>query len=185
MPKILNWLNKSSKSSKFDNWISQYHGALYKHAFWMTGSREIAQEVVQEAFFQAWLSLGSLKDEEKVLPWLLTILRRTVYREQRCQYRNAETTEELKKLDHGAAQPDALPLLEIYAALESLSPKLRDAFLLYHLHGYSYEEVGEQLQIPTGTVMSRISRAREILQQQKDTVDGEKVIKFKKIKRGT
>ena len=79
---------KSSNSSKFDEWISRYHGALYKHALWMMGNKDIAQDVTQEAFFQAWLSIHALKDDEKALPWLLTILRRTVYREQRCQYKN-------------------------------------------------------------------------------------------------
>lgn len=184
MTKLLKWLHKSSKSVKFDDWISRYHGALFKHALWMMGSRDIAQEMTQEAFFQAWLCIDSLKDETKVLPWLLTILRRTVYREQRCQYRNAETLQELKRLDLEATQPDAFTLLEVYHALENLSPKLRDAFLLYHLHGFSYEEIGAQLEIPTGTVMSRISRARDALQKLQST-DSEKVIDFKRVKRGT
>jgi len=148
----------------------------------MVGSRDVAQEMTQEAFFQAWQSMGSLKDENKVLPWLLTILRRTVYREQRCQYRNAETLEELKILDAETVQADAFNLLDIYNTMENVSPKLRDAFLLYHLHGYSYEEVGNLLEIPTGTVMSRISRAREVLQKQKISTDDENVIKFKQVK---
>jgi len=182
MDNTLNWFNKSSKSAKFDDWISHFHGALYKHALWMVGSQDIAQEMTQEAFFQAWISIDSLNDEDKVLPWLLTILRRTVYREQRYQYRNAETLEELKKLDSESAQTDAFSLLDIYNTLETLSPKLRDAFLLYHLHGYSYEEVGNLLEIPTGTVMSRISRAREALRMQKKPTQDEKIVKFKQVK---
>lgn len=148
----------------------------------MVGSRDVAQEMTQEAFFQAWQSRGSLKDENKVLPWLLTILRRTVYREQRCQYRNAETLEELQKMDAETVQADTYTLLDIYNTLKNLSPKLRDAFLLYHLHGYTYEEVGLLMEIPTGTVMSRISRAREALQKQTNCTDDEKVIRFKQIK---
>lgn len=182
MSNILNWLSNSSRSAKFDDWISRYHGAIYKHALWMVGSQDVAQEMTQEAFFQAWQSMDSLKDEEKVLPWLLTILRRTVFREQRCQYRNAETLEELKILDAETVQTDACTLLDIYNTLEYLSPKLRDAFLLYHLHGYSYEEVGALMEIPTGTVMSRISRAREALHKQKNLADDEKVIKLKQVK---
>ena len=126
----------------------------------------------------------ALKDEDKALPWLLTILRRTVYREQRCQYRNQETLNTLKQLDLEETQSDAFTLLEIYDALEYLSPKLRDTFLLHHLHGLSYEEISAQLEIPTGTVMSRISRAREALQKQQNT-DSEKVIDFRSIKRGS
>jgi RNA polymerase sigma-70 factor (ECF subfamily) len=128
--------------------------------------------------------MDTLKDEDKALPWLLTILRRTVYREQRCQYRNRETLETLKQLDLEAMQSDIVALLEIYNALEHLSPKLRDTFLLHHLHGFTYEEISAQLEIPTGTVMSRISRAREALQKQQSK-DSEKVIDFRHIKRGS
>ena len=184
MVKFLKLIRKSTSSAKFDGWIHRYHGALYKHALWMVGSQDIAQEMVQEAFFQAWLSMDSLKDEDKALPWLLTILRRTVYREQRCQYRNQETLEALKQLDLEVTQSDAFTLMEIYNALEPLSPKLRDTFLLHHLHGFSYEEISAQLEIPTGTVMSRISRAREALQKQQNT-DSKNVIDFRKIRRGS
>jgi len=184
MAKFLKWLNKSSQSEKFNDWITRYHGAIYKHALWMVGSSDIAQDMTQDAFYQAWLSMDSLKDEEKVLPWLLTILRRAVYREQRCQYRNAETLEELKQLDGESTQPDSFTLIQVYAALETLSPKLRDAFLLYHLHGFSYEEIGMQLEIPPGTVMSRISRARKALLKDQ-YLDSEKVIEFKQVKRGS
>ncbi|WP_455208361.1 RNA polymerase sigma factor [Kaarinaea lacus] len=183
MNNYLKFGRKSSKPAKFGDWIHHYHGALYKHALWMVGSHDIAQEMVQEAYFQAWLSMDSLKDEDKALHWLLTILRRTVYREQRCQYRNLETVEALKQLDLRETQSDAFTLLEIYEALEYLSPKLRDTFLLHHLHGFSYEEISAQLEIPTGTVMSRISRAREALQKQQNT-DSEKIIDFRSIKRG-
>ena len=184
MKKLVNFLKKSSNRTNFDDWIRRYHGPLYKHALWMLGSREIAQEMTQEAFFQAWISLDSLKDEAKAFSWLLTILRRAVYREQRSQYRNRETLEALQQLDDGATQDDAFTLVEIYTALENLSPKLRDTFLLHHLHGFSYEEISTQLEIPVGTVMSRISRARESLQKRQNT-DIEKIIDFRSIIRGS
>jgi len=184
MGKFRKLLRKSSNLEKFGHWIQQYHGVLYKHALWMVGSQDIAQDMTQEAFYRAWLSIDSLKDESKALPWLLTILRRSVYREQRCQYRNQETIETLSQLDLDETQPDAFTLLEIYHALEFLTPKLRDTFLLHHLHGFSYEEISTQLEIPTGTVMSRISRAREALQKLQDT-DNEKVIDLRSIKRGS
>ena len=150
----------------------------------MVGSQDLAQDMTQEAFYQAWLSIDSLKDESKALPWLLTILRRAVYREQRCQYKNQETLNELRQMDLENAQPDAFSLPEIYSALELLTPKLRDTFLLHHLHGFTYEEISTQLEIPTGTVMSRISRAREALQKQEEPAN-EKVIDFRSIKRGS
>jgi len=174
---------KTSKTNIFAGWVRDFHAALYRHALWMVGSRDIAQDMVQEAFYQAWLSLDSLKDENKALPWLLTILRRAVYREQRFRYRNEETLDALKVLDQESTPPEAHRLLDIYNALEDLSPKLRDTFLLHFLHGFSYEEISSQLEIPSGTVMSRLARAREALQKQVNA-NSEKIIDFRSISRG-
>lgn len=182
MGSILKFTKTSKKTAKFAEWINGYHGALYKHALWMLGSQDLAQEMTQEAFFQAWLCMDSLKDDSKALPWLLTILRRSIYREQRCQYRNRETVEALQQQDFEHTHSETHTLLDIYSALQQLTPKLRDTFLLHHLHGFSYEEIGAQLEIPTGTVMSRISRARDALQKQQHS-DNENVIGFRPIKR--
>lgn len=177
-------LKKKPSESEFDGWISQYHGALYKHALWMTGNQDIALDMTQEAFYQAWMSRRKLKDKDKALPWLLTILRRTVYREQRYQYRHAETMKTLSEMNLEQHESDASSLLEIYYVFEGLTPKLRDTFLLYQLHGYSYEEISEQLEIPVGTVMSRISRARDALKRRHDLAD-QKVIDIGDVKRGS
>ena len=174
---------KKAGITQFDDWISRYHAVLYKHALWMTGNQDIAQEMTQETFYQAWLSRHTLKDMDKALPWLLTILRRAIYRELRCQYRHVETLTQLSLLDQDTTQSDACGLLEIYYALEKLSPKLRETFLLHHLHGFSYEEISAQLEIPMGTVMSRIARAREALQNQHNT-GAKNIIQFNHAKRG-
>lgn len=183
MKKLLDKIKKPDKARQFSIWVNQYHAALYKHALWMTGSNDLAQEMTQEAFYQAWACIHSLKDHDKALPWLLTILRRAVYREQRYQYRNKETCQALGNQDQEYATEDSVTLLEIYHTMEQLTPKLRDTFLLYHLHGFSYEEISEQLQIPTGTVMSRLSRARQALQEQ-TTSNNTKIIEFSRHHRG-
>ena len=134
--------------------------------------------MVQEAFFQAWLAIDSLQNTDKPLPWLLTILRRAIYREQRCQYRQLDTFAQLSILDSEQSQNDSFHLLTLYSALESISNDHREVFLLHHLHGFSYEEIGEQLKIPRGTVMSRLARARDALQKLVQTNSDEKVIEL-------
>jgi len=167
----------------FERIINAHHAALYKHAFWMTGKQDVAADMVQEAFFQAWQCIDSLKSEDKALPWLLTILRRAVYREQRCQYRQIETAEQLGILDESHHQYDNACLLDIYAALEMVSAKHKDVFLLHYLHGFSYEEISEQLAIPKGTVMSRLARAREALQSILDQTKQDNVIQIDNVLR--
>ena len=176
----MKFIEKFSVKARFEGWVSTYHAALYRHALWMTGNCDVAVEMVQEAFFQAWISMDSLKDRDKVLPWLLTILRRAVYREQRSQYRHNETVAQLSELALELDENDPHQLLLIYRSLENLSPNHRDIVLLHYLQGFSYEEISEQLQIPKGTVMSRLSRAREaFLELELESVEGdEKVIQL-------
>ncbi|MDH5257050.1 MAG: sigma-70 family RNA polymerase sigma factor [Gammaproteobacteria bacterium] len=156
-------ITKRSKKKVFKEWVERHNSALYKHALWMTGNRDTAMDMVQECFFQAWLAIDSLKDKEKSLPWLLTILRRAIYKEQRYQYRQAEMLEQFALMDEKNHQQDGYQLSEIYNMLEGLSSAHRDIFLMHHLHGFSYQEISEQLEIPMGTVMSRISRAKKDL----------------------
>lgn len=131
----------------------------------MTGNQDIAADIVQETFFQAWRSMGSLSDSGKALPWLLTIMRRCVYREQRQQYRHQETVAWLSEQDILKEGDDSYQLLVIYSALAQLSVNHREVFVLHYFHGFSYDEISEQLEIPRGTVMSRLARARDALQQ--------------------
>lgn len=147
----------------FNRLISDHAPVLYRHALWMTGNRAVAEDVVQETFFQAWRSIQSLQDETRALAWLLTILRRSVYREQRTDYRRQDMHDQLAVFCEGCSQDDTQQLLILHRALDTISPSHREIFLLHHLHGFSYEEISEQLEIPKGTVMSRLSRARDAL----------------------
>jgi len=158
------FFNKKSTKAKFDGWIKLHYSALYKHALWMTGNRDLASDMVQETYYKAWLVIGSLQDEKKIFPWLLTIMRRVIYREQRYQYRHQATIEYLQQWNEESTAPQEYSILDLYRSLESISHVQREAFLLHTLHGFTYEEISEQLEIPMGTVMSRISRAKAALQ---------------------
>lgn len=179
----MKWFRKKANHALFDQWISAYHNALYKHALWMTGNKDLAFDMVQDTYFQAWTAMEKLQDKDKAFPWLLTILRRAIYREQRYQYRQTETMAALEILDDDTTPDYHYQLLEIYRALESLSTAHREALLLHYLHGFSYEEISAQLEIPVGTVMSRISRARESIRRT-HTSETDNVINLQDIRRG-
>ncbi len=163
------WFNKKSREILFSGWITQHHDALFKHALWMTGNGDLAADMVQETFYQAWLCIEGLRDHKKALSWLLTILRRAIHKEQRFKYRQLETLAQISALDEKQSQDDCYGLLQIYSALEQISPVQRDTFLLHHLHGFKYAEISEILNIPVGTVMSRLARAREALEKLEKT----------------
>jgi RNA polymerase sigma-70 factor (ECF subfamily) len=154
-------MNMLIEKQKFTNWIDRYHGPLFKHALWMTGNRSLAEELVQETFYQAWKSRHGIENDSQPLAWLLTILRRAVYKEH--QHARALSAGFAQDSIDSPAVEDPEALLDLGRGLLSLSARQRDILLLHALHGFSYEQIGEQLNIPVGTVMSRISRARQAL----------------------
>jgi RNA polymerase sigma-70 factor (ECF subfamily) len=148
----------------FVKWVKLYHGALYRHALWMIGDPEMAADLVQETCYQAWKSRKGLRDGEKAFAWFLTILRRNVYREY--GYRaSAPESIAAAALDAicSPAYDDHDVLIDLSRALNTISVSQRELLLLYGLHGFSYHEISRQLDIPLGTVMSRLARARSAL----------------------
>jgi RNA polymerase sigma-70 factor (ECF subfamily) len=165
-------------------WIDSCHGALFKHAFWMTGNRVLAEDLVQETFYQAWKNRHSIENSDNVLPWLLTVLRRAVYKEYQHSRSEPVSLSEEHIDDRTDLSQDHLDnLMDLSNGLMSLSARQRELLLLHALHGFSYEQISEQLSIPIGTVMSRIARARQTLRAFFTKDDADKVIiPFKKEK---
>jgi len=163
----------------FRQWITQHHEVLYRHALWMTSNVDLSKDLVQDSYYQAWKYRTSLRDETKILPWLLTILRRMVYKE--CQHSDKKPVSfqdvELNSV-LTAPKENTDAMIDLARGLNSLNVSQREILLLYALHGFTYEEISEQLEIPQGTVMSRLSRARKAmtLMQEETGVTKEAII---------
>ena len=149
---------------QFSGWITTYHPVLFKQALWMTGNQELANESVQEAFYQAWQARKTLRDKQKVRAWLLTILRRVIYRhyESNTTYSDQDLSEE--SLTDTPMQAAEL-MLDLNRCLQYLPLQQRELILYHSLHGFSYEQISQILDIPMGTVMSRLARARQNLKR--------------------
>jgi RNA polymerase sigma-70 factor (ECF subfamily) len=126
-------------------------------------------DLVQDVFERAFGSLGDLDDPASCRPWLLRIARNRVIDWQRAR----SARPELRLLEPGdspAPEPSVSPerveradAAALEAALATLSPELRDAVLLSDVWGCAYAEIAVVLDIPIGTVRSRIARARSRL----------------------
>ena len=165
----------------FTKWIDEQHSSLFKHAFWMTGNRALAEDLVQETYYQAWKSRNNIVSDHNPLPWLLTVLRRLVYKEYQQARLDALALSEQHIEQHieGSGSPtevDLDTLLDLGTGLLSLSTRQRELLLLHSLHGFTYDQISEQLGIPIGTVMSRISRARQTLRAFYTNSESHKVI---------
>jgi len=143
---------------------------LYNVALKYTGNVFDAEDILQETYLMAFNKFHQLKEPSKCKPWLLRILRNNFLKN--CQKSNSkqrlEQGEYIEFLKQNIRQKDAEELLakdsgnrELAAAIEKLPLKYREVLMLYYMDDMLYKEIADTLDIPIGTVMSRLTRARE------------------------
>ena len=128
-------------------------------SYLILGNRADCEDAMSEAILRAYERRDKLKKRESFRAWFLRILRNEAYNVLR-KRRRLPPVEELP--DGPAPDADSAGRLDLRAALHELSEDQRTALLL-HQEGYSLEEIGEALDVPVGTVKSRISRAKKTL----------------------
>lgn len=150
----------------FEQIVDAHYQGLYRFALSMCRRDATAQDLVQQTFLQ-WAKKGHmLREASKVKTWLFT----TIYREWLTLARREKKHEEIEfEPDlHGAIHenPDEDPKVDsqtLQSALEELEPNYRAPLVLFYLKELSYRDIAETLGIPIGTVMSRLSRAKDSL----------------------
>ncbi|MCA9713215.1 MAG: RNA polymerase sigma factor [Myxococcales bacterium] len=148
------------------------YAGLFRQLRYLTGDRAIAEELAQETFAQAMTARRRYDGRKGFRPWLHGIALNVVRKHWRKQrnttraHERLETLAELKRdLSEGTGNPDAGYLRRersraLYTALEELPPRLREAFVLRELQGLSTTEAAAQLDITTGNLAVRVTRAR-------------------------
>jgi RNA polymerase sigma-70 factor (ECF subfamily) len=161
----------------------EYMPSLYSAALRMTRNAADAEDLVQETYLRAYRGFGSFEQGTNLKAWLYRILTNTFINRYRAAKRRPDETdlEEVEDLYlyrrlgglEGArasrsAEDELLDVLtedEVREAVESLPENFRLAVLLADVEGFSYKEIAEILDIPIGTVMSRLHRGRRALQK--------------------
>lgn len=144
------------------------HGpALYRVAYRMTGDAHDAEDLVQEAFRSAWKSRATYEPGRGDRAWLTCILRRRVVDLWRKRQRpDAMSPQEMPDVGIEGPDPSADEYSDkVQAALNKLPRELRESLLLVVVGELTHQEVADLLQVPLGTVLSRVSRARRKLRQ--------------------
>jgi RNA polymerase sigma-70 factor (ECF subfamily) len=148
----------------FENLIRTYHVPLYRFALSLARNPADANDLTQQTFY-VWAAKGhTLRDVSKVKTWLFT----TLYREFLRTRRHGQRTTSLEDLPPGEQDPpaaeanlvDALDAPLVMQALQELPPLHREPLVLFYLENLSYLEIADILDVPVGTVMSRLSRAK-------------------------
>ena len=148
----------------------QAKGDMYRFAFRLCGDTDTADDLVQETFYHAWRSMGKLRHKEKARAWLFQILRyRYAHWVRERSRRPAIVGSAMPLEDH--AQTAATPF-EVLAereplqmALDTLEDRFKLPLLMVFMEGSTCQEAAEYLDIPLGTVLSRIHRARRHLRR--------------------
>jgi RNA polymerase sigma-70 factor, ECF subfamily len=138
---------------------------LYRAAWALTGSREDAEDLVQETYVRVLARPRFVRREDN-LGYLLRVLRNTFLNERRTRSRRPRTSPLPEGFDfveqRATAQPErALEATEVYEAIAELPDDFRDVLVAVDVVGLSYKEAADALRTREGTVMSRLYRARQ------------------------
>lgn len=155
--------------------------ALRRYAYALLRDRTAADDLVQDTLERALLHWSSRRNDGDLRAWLFTILRNLhVGRQRQALRRGAVVDIDEDDLPETAAGQDiVLETRDVLAALDHLPEEQKSLLLLVGVEDFSYEEAARVLDVPIGTVMSRLSRARRRL---RSIVDGDRVTLLRRVK---
>jgi RNA polymerase sigma-70 factor (ECF subfamily) len=172
-----------SAKEQFTTDAMQYAPQLFSTALRMTRSRSDAEDLVQETYIKGWRSFHTFQEGTNLRAWLFRIMTNTYINKYNAKKRKGTEVElddveelflykRLGSIDQSqlssSAEDQMLELFtddEVKNALEELPEDFRVPVLLSDVDGFSYKEIAEMLEIPIGTVMSRLHRGRKAMQK--------------------
>jgi RNA polymerase sigma-70 factor (ECF subfamily) len=165
----------AGQSAAFGQLVSKYQDRLYNALVHVIGSTEEARDVVQDAFVQAFLKLGSFHRSSAFYTWLYRI----AFNVAISRRRRRKPTSSIEQLREASGQEpvacDGAPsdrierqerVAQVQSALAAMSEEHRAVLVLREMDGLCYETIAEVLELPVGTVRSRLHRARIELREQ-------------------
>ena len=165
-------MGDQSKLTRFEQSILPHLDAAYNLARWLTRNEHDAEDMAQESYLRAFKFFDGFHGTD-ARAWLLAIVRNTCYtwlHQNRGRETMASFDEEIHTIENEASNPAKLVLKSddrelLKEALEELPVEFREVVVLRDLEELSYKQVAEVANIPLGTVMSRLARARERLKR--------------------
>jgi RNA polymerase sigma-70 factor (ECF subfamily) len=145
--------------------IDAHYEALYRYAYRLTGSAADAEDLTQEAFGKAFARLAQLREPDRAKAWLFRILRNLYLHKVRDEKRHRvvplDAVGDLPNRD--ADEPPEIDSAKLQQALDELDEGFRTPLILFYFEEFSYRDIAEQMELPIGTVMSRLARAKAYL----------------------
>lgn len=153
--------------NEFETAAMPHMNDLYRTARRILGCQTEAEDVVQETYLQAWKSYHRFESGTNIRAWMFKIMFHVIHHHRRKAYRLVTVKEEesfvFDQLTYDPPVPQELRDEDVLAALDRVPENYRAVILLADVQEFSYKEVAETLDIPIGTVMSRLNRGRKLL----------------------
>ena len=153
-----------SSATQLADLVERYYALLYRYAYRLTGSAADAEDVTQHAFMTAYAKWDQLQDKTKAKSWLFTIARNAYLKDIRgpgCV--NTAALDEFPAPTKVGT--DDFDSEQLQNALHELPEEFRTPLILFYFEEFSYKEIAEQMDVPVGTIMSRLARAKGYLRQ--------------------
>jgi RNA polymerase sigma-70 factor (ECF subfamily) len=144
----------------FQHLVHAYQRRALAHARALTGNDADAADAAQSAFLDAFRHLRRFDEKLEFYPWFYVLLRNRCFKQRRSHV-PAGAIDFIEPAAPGVDSPESA--YDLRAALDRLPPDDRELIVLKHLDGWTYDELAERLEIPRGTVMSRLFHARQRL----------------------
>jgi RNA polymerase sigma-70 factor (ECF subfamily) len=160
-------MGESGSPRSIERLVEEHYVSLYRYAFRLSGSAADAEDLTQETFCKAQFQLRQLRDFDRARAWLFRILRNVYLHRLRAdrplRWVEREQLEEVP-------EPSPPPLAEVepaqlQAALTELPESFRTPIILYYFEDFSYRDIADHMDLPLGTVMSRLARAKAHLRE--------------------
>jgi RNA polymerase sigma-70 factor (ECF subfamily) len=145
--------------------IHEHHAPLYRYAFRLCGNAADAEDLVQQTFVVAQEKLHQLRQTERSRSWLFTVLRNGFLKSRRKNRPiSAESLDlDMESVSEPAPSDDEIDRERLQLVLDALPDEHRLVLVMFYFEEYSYREIAAKLDVPIGTVMSRLSRAKQRL----------------------
>lgn len=149
-----------SAESRYNQWVREHYRFLLRSAWALTGSRAVAEDVVQDCYASAWQHRTQLRDPALARAWLFRIMRRSALRHM---VPAAQSLDDEPLAETAAPDAGLDDRLDVVKALARIAPIHREVLVLYYFDDMPTALMAEALEIAPGTVLSRLARARDAL----------------------
>jgi len=146
--------------------VEQWYDPLYRFAYSLCRNPDDALDRTQNTFFKLAQNADSIRDQKRIKSWLFSVLHREFIDDYRHEHRFPKTSLHHVTLSATSSPPpraEGIDATQALRCLKQLEPRFRAPLTLFYLQDFSYKEIAETLDIPIGTVMSRLRRAKDRL----------------------